>query len=132
MWERRKHLLDVPAGGKIPTLRELMLSIRSSELGHLRWSALGNYIAIFKARIVHESLKGYQYDWTARRYPQASSLTPNRVTSEASTEGVIPQTFPIHLAEVVKEIVSGLPIPGITIEPEAAIVNYYLVRFVSH
>jgi hypothetical protein len=62
--------------------------------------------------------KGYQYNWTARKYPQ---------TAAAAAGGEIPQVFPARLSAVVKEIVGNLTVPGITIEPEAAIVNYYLV-----
>lgn len=95
------------------SLCEQTLALRSSSLGHIRWSALG-----------------FQYDWTARKYPQTFSH-PN---STEDSRPVLEQVFPATLSEVVKEIVASIsqqasstPELNMTIEPEASIVNYCMV-----
>ena len=70
---------------------------------------------------------GFQYDWTAKKYPQTFDHLDSRPTLE--------QIFPINLSAVVKEIVQAISLQSknhpellMTIEPEASIVNYCMVK----
>jgi hypothetical protein len=96
-------------------LCEQTLAIRATPLGHLRWSALG-----------------FQYDWTARKYPQTFTSLENPDALPPIPE----QVFPPNLAQVVKNITKAVASHSdsisdleMTIEPEASIVNYCLVNF---
>jgi hypothetical protein len=79
---------------------------------------------------------GFQYDWTARKYPQTFSQEKPHTTPPPRP--VPEQIFPPNLSSVVKTIISSLahqsvtssaPELNMTIEPEASIVNYCMVRF---
>lgn len=116
MWNLNKDILNNVNIHDSKSLCEQTLALRSCSLGHIRWSALG-----------------FQYDWTARKYPQTFSH-PN---AAEESRPVLEQIFPPTLSQVVKEIVASIsqqaasmPELNMTIEPEASIVNYCMVRSV--